>query len=260
MFPSTRTPLAEAGTLQSAGIGTSIGITDNGVTVAFAREPGFLMHGQEQLLLDTEIPLGIMLFSQNAGAGIACASCHPEGQDDGHTWQFEGLGARRTQNLSGGVASRAPFHWDGEFADLQGLMDDVFTERMGGEALRADQVATLTEWLDGIGPERRTPEEPTRVERGRELFVSPEVGCATCHNGPQLTDNALHTVVEGTIPTKTPSLLGVGLRAPYMHTGCAPTLEDRFTDPACGGGDLHGTTSQLDGRDIGALVAYLQTL
>jgi hypothetical protein len=44
-----------------------------------------------------------------------------------------------------------------------------------------------------------------------------------------------------------------------MHNGCAKTLLDRF-DPACGGGDTHGVTSNLLPEDIAALVAYLETL
>jgi cytochrome c peroxidase len=56
-----------------------------------------------------------------------------------------------------------------------------------------------------------------------------------------------------------PSLIGVAYRAPFIHTGCAATLRDRF-DPSCGGGDKHGHTSQLDGGQIDDLVAYLETL
>ena len=45
---------------------------------------------------------------------------------------FAKLGPRRTQNLRGGVSQTAPFHWDGEFKDLSGLMGDVFAKRMSG--------------------------------------------------------------------------------------------------------------------------------
>jgi hypothetical protein len=56
-----------------------------------------------------------------------------------------------------------------------------------------------------------------------------------------------------------PSLRGVGYRAPFLHNGCAATLRARF-DPACGGGDLHGKTSQLTDDQIGDLVSYLESL
>jgi len=56
-----------------------------------------------------------------------------------------------------------------------------------------------------------------------------------------------------------PSLVGLANHAPFMHTGCAKTLADRFA-PACGGGDLHGVTSGLAASEIADLVTYLQTL
>jgi len=54
-----------------------------------------------------------------------------------------------------------------------------------------------------------------------------------------------------------PGLLGVGLRAPLMHDGCARTLRDRFG--LCGGAD-HGGTAGLAGADIDALVAFMRSL
>jgi hypothetical protein len=44
-----------------------------------------------------------------------------------------------------------------------------------------------------------------------------------------------------------------------MHTGCAPTLRDRF-DPLCGGGDRHGKTSHLRETQLDDLIAFLRTL
>ncbi len=53
-----------------------------------------------------------------------------------------------------------------------------------------------------------------------------------------------------------PSLLGIGARAPYMHDGCAPTLKERFSAAKpCGGGDMHGKTSQLTEAQIDDLVS-----
>lgn len=58
---------------------------------------------------------------------------------------------------------------------------------------------------------------------------------------------------------RVPSLRGLAQRAPYMHGGCAPTLQAR-SDPACGGGDKHGRTSRLTADQVDDLVAYLLTL
>lgn len=193
-------------------------------------------------------------------ASIACASCHPEAQDDGHTWLFTELGPRRTQNLSGGLTNRGTFHWDSEFDSLDGLMEDVFTGRMSGPPVPSIEVDALGRWLDGVAPVPGSSDaSASELDRGKDLFESPTVGCTACHSGPQLSDHRLHQIATGAEPTKTPSLLGVGTRAPYMHTGCADTLLDRLTDEACGG-DLHGDLTGLTTADLRALAEYLRTL
>jgi hypothetical protein len=55
-----------------------------------------------------------------------------------------------------------------------------------------------------------------------------------------------------------PSLIGVAWRAPYLHSGCAATLEARFGD--CGGGELHGHTAQLAAGERTDLIAFLKSL
>lgn len=247
---------------EAAGVVTSVGVVDRRV-VAYVRDPSEWKWMVRTELTDTAppTPTAFRTFHTAQPAGLACASCHPEGQDDAHVWHFEGLGPRRTQNLAGGLASRAPFHWDGEFPELDDLMGDVFEVRMGGPTVDEALVDEMADWLDGIPTLKVDVDvDPDVVDQGRALFTDAAVGCAGCHTGPQFSDFTLHVVREGGDPTKTPSLLGVGTRAPYMHDGCAPTLIDRFIDPACGGGDRHGRTSHLDDAQIAALVAYLQTL
>ena len=55
------------------------------------------------------------------------------------------------------------------------------------------------------------------------------------------------------------SLRGVGTRGPWMHDGCAHSLEDRFYDEGCGG-HSHGEVEDLTSDQIADLVAYLRTL
>ncbi|MEO0604170.1 MAG: c-type cytochrome [Myxococcota bacterium] len=241
---------------------TAIAHTEDGRQLAFSREPSVLFDGTADVSLggDAANADSFDLFHEPASTGLACASCHPEGQDDGHVWQFEDLGPRRTQNLAGGVATRTPFHWDGEFDDLDALMTDVFVGRMGGAEVTGESVTALGAWLDGLPTLRSTPADPARVDAGREVFTSPEAGCADCHFGSQLSDAALHVVRSGAEATKTPSLRGVGSRGPWMSDGCAPTLAARLTDEACGGGDQHGRTSHLTADERAALVAYLMSL
>lgn len=201
------------------------------------------------------------LFHQASGAGIACASCHPEGTEDGRVWQFSGQGARRTQSLNNGIADTQPFHWDGELSGMDKLMDEVFVRRMGGIFQSPDRLKALEHWLFGLktNPAMRVATD-LGVQRGKQLFESPQVGCTDCHAGAKLTNNQNHVVRANEPALQTPSLIGVSARAPFMHDGCALTLLARFTDQSCGGGELHGHTSTLSGAELQDLVAYLESL
>ena len=200
---------------------------------------------------------GRAVFHTQTRLALACASCHPEGREDGRAWNFDELGIRRTQSLAGHILERAPYHWTGDMATLPVLMDDVFAVRMGGGALSDRQKTSLGPWLDRIPAPAASIGDPPAIERGRALFESSALGCVSCHNGDLHSNLQLMNVGTGEL-FKVPSLLGVGARAPYMHDGCAATLLDRFT--TCGGGDAHGMTSQLDAQKLSDLVAYLESL
>ena len=222
--------------------------------------------GREGIELVEESPahIGHVLFHGNTGAGIACASCHPEGGDDGQAWKFFKLTkfeefefTRRTQNLRGGLEGK--LHWDGEFDDVAGLMDDVFSRRMGGFKIIEQDADAITHWLGQLQPEpgmTHAPDQQAQVARGEQLFE--EAGCAGCHAGSMFTDYELYDVGTGGM-RKTPTLRGIANRTRLMSDGCASTLEGRF-DPDCGGGDMHGTTSRLSQEDKDALIVYLKTL
>jgi cytochrome c peroxidase len=216
----------------------------------------------EIALSDTgRVDLGHAVFHANTGANIACASCHPEGAEDGRVWRFAGLGPRRTQSLRGGVAQTLPLHWDGDMPDVAHIAREVFTGRMGGPALAEADAAALAAFLESIPLLRHAaPADAQAVERGRALFNEARVGCAACHGGPRLTSNLGADVGTGTgRALQVPSLLGLGDRAPFMHTGCADTLAARFS-AACGGGDRHGVTAGLDTRQLEDLRLYLESL
>ena len=196
------------------------------------------------------------LFHHDLGHGIACASCHPEARDDGHVWNFDDLGLRRTQELRGGLLGTEPFHWDGGLAEFEDLTEEVMERRMGGPSLSSDHVDSLATWIDAQPDLVRSGLDAEAVERGQEIFESEETECATCHEGALLTNNLNENVGTGE-PLQVPSLVGLSFRAPYMHDGCAETLEDRFT--YCGG-DAHGKTSQLSKDELADLIEYLRSL
>jgi mono/diheme cytochrome c family protein len=252
---------------QPVGDAIAVDFDGQGRVVVQTREPArleIISHrgGTIKLASDSRFDSGHALFHLATRNGLACASCHPEGGDDARTWRFAGIGPRRTQSLRGGIATTAPFHWDGDMRDLGHLMTEVFSSRMGGPLVANDHVQALGSWLDRLpAPPVSSPRDAMAVARGRVLFNDPVVGCAVCHSGAWFSNN--QTVAVGTgRPFQVPSLRGIGGRAPYMHDGCASTLKERFrsTRETCGGGDMHGKTSQLTEAQIADLVSYLENL
>jgi mono/diheme cytochrome c family protein len=198
------------------------------------------------------------LFHADVGQGLACASCHGEALDDGHVWNFQNIGPRRTQNMRGGLLKTAPFHWDGDMGSIGHLVDDVMTGRMGGFPVEPSFASALGTWID-LQPAITVPVADTAaVARGKTLFESSEAKCATCHLGPNLTNNQSYDVGTGG-NFQVPALLGLAQHAPFMHDGCAQTLADRF-NTECGGGDAHGKTSQLSTAERADLLSYLNSL
>jgi mono/diheme cytochrome c family protein len=129
---------------------------------------------------------------------------------------------------------------------------------MSGPIESPERSAALERYVYGL---KRRPAvravEDDAVRRGKILFESTEVGCSGCHSGPKFSNGETASIGRGPA-TQVPSLIGVSVRAPLMHDGCAKTLLDRF-DPACGGTE-HGHPELLDEAGLADLIAYLETL
>jgi DNA-binding beta-propeller fold protein YncE len=244
-----------------AGEPVAVAFDADGKYIAQSREPAALEFedGTAISLSDeSHFDTGFAMFHLNSSGGISCASCHPEGGEDGHTWAFSGIGLRRSQALEGNVGGRTPFHWSGDLPDFHALFSEVMMKRMALPVTPPDtDVLALAAWLDTV-PALAPADglDPALVERGRVLFFDAKVGCSGCHSGPGYADNLKHDVGTGG-SFVTPALTGVGLRAPLMHDGCASSLRARFG--VCGG-TAHGDISALGDGDIDALVAFMRTL
>jgi hypothetical protein len=259
--PCVGASTSSTSTVLVGGEPVAVAFDAEGHWVTQSREPAQLqLEGGETISLagDSRFDTGFAMFHMNTGGGIACTSCHPEAGEDGHTWNFS-VGPRRSQTLEGGASARAPFHWTGDLTTFDSLVDEVMLKRM---SLLADvapqQRDALRDWIDSV-PKASTADDldTDAVERGRALFNDKDVACATCHSGPDFTDNALHDVGTGSAFI-TPSLIDVNVRAPLFHDGCAATLQARFG--LCGGGDAHGHTSKLTSAQEADLVAFMQSL
>ena len=239
------------------------------VAVAFSAAGKYIVQSREPATLSfedgTSVTLseeshadsGHLMFHMNSGIGIACASCHPEGGDDGHVWRFpEGL--RRTMPLEGGVMERAPFHWDGTLGDMGALVNTVMMTRMAlPHTPSAEQIAALGAFLEQL-PALPAPDglDAAAVKRGEAVFRRDDVACASCHSGAQFTNNQLADVGTGG-KFVTPTLLGVGLRPALFHDGCAKSIVQRFG--VCGG-TAHGKPELLSADERADLITFLRSL
>jgi DNA-binding beta-propeller fold protein YncE len=229
----------------------------DGRLVVQGREPAQIRIEDHLVSLGGEsvFDTGHAFYHGDAGRGTACASCHPEGGDDGRVWTFAGIGPRRTPTVPAGFLNTAPFHWSGDLPDLSHLMGTVFTERMGGPAVDRAHSTAVGEWLDTRPMDPQRARASDAVARGAATFA--DAGCAGCHSGAMYTNN--ETVDVGTGGSfQVPSLVGVSRALPVMHDGCAHTLAQRF-DPACGG-HAHGGIASADDPRVPDLIAYLETL
>ena len=191
---------------------------------------------------------GHALFHEGAGTGTTCASCHPEGGEDGHVWLFD-VGRRRTQTLNGGIMTTAPFHWAGDVPDVTHVLDGTFVGRMAGAMPRTDEVNAFAEWMNDLPALPGLQGEAGAIVRGRAAFDSG--GCASCHSGELRTNNENVDVGTGG-RFNVPALYEVVYHAPYFHDGSMPTLAGLVSSH--GDGDRLSTTERAD------VVTYLRSL
>jgi mono/diheme cytochrome c family protein len=217
--------------------------------------------------LTVEVALGRALFHSVGDGrishdGRACASCHPDGRDDGLTWATP-VGPRRSIMLAGRVERTAPFSWSGSEHTLHDHVIITFNRLKGDGQLRGLELDALLDYVGSIPTPPRSPhdESDTRVARGREIFNSKSVGCAGCHTGDYFTDDERHDVstkddADTSGMFNTPTLRFVGGTGPYFHDGRYDSLRALLSD----GTRKMGDTSQLSTDDLEALEAYLRSI
>lgn len=251
---------------------------------------------------DKELEEGRRLFhtadDSDVSGGLGCAGCHPEGRDDGFVWleaanegggkifvadSFQGspflnvlYRLRQTPMLAGRVRSSGPYGWRAQNETLLDRVKEGFRMHrwfadwdIGKEAMDKKAKAIGYFVRNGlVAPPRKPVDALSKEEqRGREVFMSEQVGCNRCHSGEEYTDRAAVPVVarepipdfdedERKVPFKTPSLFYVGSTPPYYHDGSAKTLEELIEN----NNDRMGKTNQLSKEDRAALVAFLRAL
>lgn len=253
-------PIVCSGSGSISGQATAVAYVPAGGYLVQTREPAelWVMVGNSP----ATVPLstvsrddtGHEIFHSDQGGGLACATCHAEGGDDGRAWSFANAGLRRTPSCLGTLKGTAPYHWDGSQTDLPTLYHGAL-ERMNGLDLAQDQASAFTSWLQALRGPTPEPGDSAAIARGQALF-SGGGACSSCHSGSMFTNNQTLDIGNGAF--QVPPLVGVAARAPFLHDGCAATLTDAIG--GCGHASKHGTTASFTSAQIGDLTAYLQSL
>jgi cytochrome c peroxidase len=187
--------------------------------------------------------------------GRACASCHPDGRDDGLVWKTP-FGRLQTPMLAGRIEGTAPYGWKQDGETVKEHLAQTF-KRLGGKGLPEAELDALIAYVVALPtPPRGEPQASAAVERGREIFASMDAMCSICHvEAKAFADGSLHDVSSGG-PLDTPSLRFLSGTAPYFHDGRFATIRELLlaTD-----GKM-GNVRHLGEEDLGALEAYLMSL
>ncbi len=258
-----------------------------------------------------KVEMGRRLFFEkrlSSDGAVSCATCHdPEhGFTDARPLAI-GVAGRKGNRRVPSIVNRVygkSFFWDGRAASLEeqvlqpilnpremNLTMEEALERVGAsrEILAQSLAAYVRTILAGNSPYDRyiagdrsamsaNEIEGLRIFRGKG-------NCASCHVGPNLTDERFHDTGlawredkfadEGRFAVteqerdrgafKTPTLREAGRRAPYMHDGTLATLED-VIDYYDRGGTRHALLdpeiqplglSQAEKRDLAAFLRSL---
>lgn len=227
---------------------------------------------------------GGQMFS-NAGhtfhSQYSCYTCHPDGHEDGLTYDLTGTGrnlanVQTLRDLSG----TAPFKWVGTNQSVYkqcGMRFSKFvtrTESFSPEDLDAVVAYIMRELTHPPNIHRPPNAELTESQkRGKAIYertitndgreIPAEARCSTCHSGPnysnlQMADVGSLKANEDSTMFDSPNLNNVYESAPYLHDGSAATLEEIWTKFNIR--DTHGYANDMTKDQLNDLVEYLKSL
>ncbi len=182
--------------------------------------------------IDPVMRRGRVLFSSSnpikhptltASRQASCASCHPNGGNDGTAWSTM-EGERRTIGLWGGLAGRGWLHASATHRSAIDFATTIVKERLGGTGLSDGDVNALSEFLArGIPTVQRPAVDVARAARGGAIFAQ---SCASCHGGPDRGDgNVDRSDRFGGGAGSAPALYDVGSATDWASV----TLSDAYT-------------------------------
>lgn len=184
--------------------------------------------------------------------GVSCASCHPDGREDGITWSTP-EGPRQTPMLAGKVHATEPYGWTRGVGNLPDYIKTT-VERLGGSGIDDSELAALASYVERMPAPTMPESDSPAVSHGFSVFMSS--GCATCHVAGDGTDKTAHSFELNAGSYDTPTLRFVGLTAPYFHDGRYPTLKALLDDKQ----NEMGWPAKLSQGDRDDLQSYLESL
>ncbi len=211
----------------------------------------------------------------------SCSTCHPDGSEDGLTWDLTGTG-RDLENVITlrELSNTAPFKWNGKNVSVYmqcGMRFSKFVTRT--ESFNPDElnalVAFIFQELENPPNIYQLPNgELTEAQkRGKKIFertvtnygeeIPERDRCITCHPPPYFTDRSSADVGSGFATDTeehfdTPKLNNIVDSPPYLHDGRAETLEEIWTTYA--EDDTHGYVNDMTKMELNDLIEYLKSI
>jgi hypothetical protein len=207
-------------------------------------------------------------FYESTRSGIACQSCHAHADADGASYNLGNHRAIPALSVRG-LLGTAPYLRDGSYPhirDLDEVAQTLYRGYLRHQPRRSQLLEAFVESLPRAQPVPRSARDPTAERRGLVAFG--KAHCPRCHAFPAFTNLGLLPMLA-LFPQKAaalpagemldvPSLLSVGVTAPYLNDGRAPTLASVFRDH--NPDNLHGDARSLSPSEMRDLLAFLAAL
>ncbi len=196
----------------------------------------------------------------------SCASCHPDGRQDGLTWDLLNDGAGNPKSTKSLLLSHktppamvSGVRASAEVAVRAGIEHILFADRPEQEARAID--AYLLSLKDVPSPRLEHGRLNRYARRGRRVFK--KAGCMECHPPPYYTNMKWYNVGTGwgdsrDVKYDTPTLIEVWRTSPYLYDGRADSMYKVLR--TYNRRDVHGKTLDLNLSEINDLNEFILSL